>query len=134
LRPRLSARTAMRPVNLRRQSVALIAVVVAAMLLAAVLGLLDALELNAINLAFQLRGRQPPESPVVIVAVDDTSFANSGLQWPWPRTYFAQMVDRLKAGGARLIAFDIFFHEPEHVTSGRPCSCRSRSLAPSNIR
>ncbi|MBL8056196.1 MAG: CHASE2 domain-containing protein [Anaerolineales bacterium] len=103
----------MRPGSLRRQSVALITVVVIAMLAAGLTGLLDGLELQAVNLAFQVRGAQPPRSPVVIVAIDDYTFANSGLQWPWPRTYFAQLVDQLAAGGARLIALDVFFREPE---------------------
>ncbi len=99
--------------NLRRQSVSLIALVMAAMLIAGVSGLLDGLELNAVNLAFQLRGPEPAGSPVVIVAIDEDTFANTGLQWPWPRTYFAQLLDRLRAGGARLVAFDVFFFEPE---------------------
>ncbi len=99
--------------NLRRQSVRLIALVVLLMLIVAVAGGLDSLELNAVNTAFQLRGPEPPKSSIVIVAIDDISFGETGLQWPWPRTYFAQMVDRLAAGGAKLIAFDVFFFEPE---------------------
>ncbi len=92
----------MRPGNLRRQSVILIALVVAALLVAGLGGLLDGLELSAVNLAFQVRGLQPARSPVVIVAIDDASCATTGLQWPWPRTYLAQLVDRLKAAGAEV--------------------------------
>lgn len=103
----------MRSLSLRRQSLGLIVLVVVLMLLAGVTGLLDGPELNAVSLGFQLRGPQPPRSPIVIVAVDDNTFANTGLQWPWPRTYFAQLVDRLREGGARLIAFDVFLFEPE---------------------
>jgi len=103
----------MRSLSLRRESFGLIALVVGLMLLAGVFGLLDVPELNAVNLAFRLRGPQPPRAPIVIVAIDDNTFANTGLQWPWPRTYFAQLVDRLREGGARLIAFDVFLFEPE---------------------
>ncbi|MCS6909891.1 MAG: CHASE2 domain-containing protein [Anaerolineales bacterium] len=103
----------MHSISLRRQSLGLIALVVVLMLVASLTGLFDGLELSAINLAFQLRGPQPPRSPIVIVAVDDNTFANTGLQWPWPRTYFAQLVDRLREGGARLIALDVFLFEPE---------------------
>lgn len=103
----------MRSLSLRRQSLGLIALVIALMLLAGLTGLLDGPELSAVSLGFQLRGPQPPRSPIVIVAVDDNTFANTGLQWPWPRTYFAQLVDRLREGGARLIAFDVFLFEPE---------------------
>jgi adenylate cyclase len=84
------------------------------------LGRLDGPELSAVNLAFQVRGAQAPASPVVIVAIDDASFSLTGLQWPWPRTYFAQIVDRLAAAGARVIALDVFFFEPEEF--GKPAT------------
>jgi len=42
------------------------------------------------------------------------------LQWPWPRTYFAQIVDRLATAGARVIALDVFFFEPEEF--GKPAT------------
>jgi adenylate cyclase len=103
----------MRQLNLRRQSIWLIAGLVLVFLILALAGLFDGAELAAINRAFQLRGRETPRSEIVIVAIDDNSFGNTLMQWPWPRTYFAQMVDRLKAGGAKLIAFDVFFIEPE---------------------
>lgn len=103
----------MRQLNVRRQSIRLIALIVLIMLVVGVSGLLDGAELNAVNLAFQIRGPQAPQSPIAIVAIDDNTFDNTELQWPWPRTYFAQIIDRLKAGGARLIVFDVFFNEPE---------------------
>src|SRR4029077_2846814 len=99
--------------GLRRQTVISSLIVAALLLTATVLGLLKTPELRAIGFAFRLRGPQPPASPVVIVAIDDNTFANTHMQWPWPRTYFAQMVDRLAAGGAKVIAFDVFFSEPE---------------------
>ena len=97
---------------LRRQSVVLVAVVVVLLLGAGIFGLLDSLELGAVNWAFQRRGPLPPVGPVVIVAIDDATFGETEMQWPWPRTYLAQIVDRLAAGGARVIAFDVFFFEP----------------------
>ncbi|MGH2347878.1 MAG: CHASE2 domain-containing protein, partial [bacterium] len=103
--------------RLRQQSVVLVAVVVVLMLVASLAGLLDGPELSAVDLAFRVRGPQPPASPVVIVAIDDNTLRNTNLQWPWPRTYFAQLLDRLAADGARLVAFDVFFHEPESVSA-----------------
>src|ERR1051325_1807791 len=100
-------------IDLRRLRVISSLVVVTLMLLATTFGLLKTPELRAVGFAFRLRGRQPPTTPVVIVAIDDNTFANTAMQWPWPRTYFAQMVDHLVAGGARVIAFDVFFFEPE---------------------
>jgi|GEM_PF-296553 len=103
----------MRQNPFRRQSLGLIILVVFVMLVSGLFGLLDGAELNATNIAFQIRGPQTPPSPVVIAAIDDDSFGLTGLQWPWPRTYFAQLVDKLKAMGARLIVFDVFFIDPE---------------------
>ena len=104
----------------RRRSIVLVAIVMVVMLSATIFGLLDALELGAVNWAFRRRGPQPPASPVVIVAIDDLTFRFNGLQWPWPRTYFAQIVDRLVEGGAKVIAFDVFFFEPEDA--GKPAT------------
>ncbi|MBL8046895.1 MAG: CHASE2 domain-containing protein [Anaerolineales bacterium] len=110
----------MRQTLFRRQSLWLIVLIVVVMLVSGIFGLLDSVELNATNVAFQTRGAQTPPSPVVIVAIDDDSFSLTGLQWLWPRTYFAQLVDKLKAMGAHLIVFDVFFLDPELV--GKPAT------------
>lgn len=52
------------------------------------------------------------DAPVIIVGIDDPSFAELNHQWPWPRTLHARLVDALKAAGARVIAFDVLFPEP----------------------
>jgi adenylate cyclase len=53
-----------------------------------------------------------PRQPVVIVDLDEASLAEEG-QWPWPRARIADLVERLAAGGAAVIAFDVVFSEPE---------------------
>ncbi|MBZ0211435.1 MAG: CHASE2 domain-containing protein, partial [Hyphomicrobium sp.] len=50
--------------------------------------------------------------PVRIVDIDDASLARIG-QWPWPRTRLAEIVDRLKADGARTITLDLILAEPD---------------------
>src|SRR5882757_2303985 len=52
--------------------------------------------------------------PVVIIDIDEKSLAKLG-QWPWPRTRIADLVDRLTALGAVVIAFDIVFAEPDRL-------------------
>jgi adenylate cyclase len=49
-----------------------------------------------------------PGLPVRIVDIDDASLARIG-QWPWPRTILAELVERLAAAGAAVVAFDIVF-------------------------
>jgi len=52
--------------------------------------------------------------PVTIVDVDERSLAKLG-QWPWPRTYVADMITNLTSLGAVVIAFDAVFSEPDRL-------------------
>ena len=54
-------------------------------------------------------------SKVVIVDIDDQSFASIPYKWPWPRTYQATLVQNLRRAGARSIVFDIQFTEESTV-------------------
>ncbi|MBI4985633.1 MAG: adenylate/guanylate cyclase domain-containing protein [Rhodocyclales bacterium] len=49
--------------------------------------------------------------PITIVGVDEASFAAIGQRWPWPRDMHAQLIERLAADGAAVIAFDMIFSE-----------------------
>src|SRR4029450_5860410 len=51
------------------------------------------------------------DSPI-IVAVDEPSFAEIGLQWPWPRSLHARLIEALRKAGAKAIGLDIIFAEP----------------------
>lgn len=66
----------------------------------------------------QWRPRQaPPDLPVRIIDIDETSLAEVG-QWPWPRETLARLSDRLTELGAAAIAFDILFSEGERTSGG----------------
>lgn len=58
----------------------------------------------------RLRGGQPSEQ-VVVVAIDNRSIAALG-RWPWPRQRHAQLIDQLRAAGAKAVAYDVLFTEP----------------------
>jgi len=78
------------------------------------LGAFDGLELKALDARFLLRGPQRPASPIVIVAIDDNSFQElyeRGAQWPWPRSWHAELIERLRRGRPLLIGLDILFTE-----------------------
>ena len=68
------------------------------------------LELKSYDLKIRSRGDRPITGQVVIVAVDEKSLQEKG-RWPWPRTYMADLVDRISGAGAAVIGFDIFFPE-----------------------
>lgn len=69
------------------------------------------LELKGLDLLFLLRGPLPPPPEIVIVAIDEPSFAEISKQWPWPRSIHAQLIEQLKKAGAKVIGFDILFTE-----------------------
>ncbi len=62
--------------------------------------------------AQQYTWARPAPDDIVIVEIDAASLARLG-QWPWTRTTHAELIDRLTAAGARAIALDIIFSEPE---------------------
>lgn len=70
------------------------------------------LEAQTLDLRFRLRGADQPGPETVIVMIDDETVRRAG-QWPIPRRRLAALVDRLSQYGARVIAFDLLFVEPE---------------------
>jgi len=53
--------------------------------------------------------------PLVILAIDEPSFQQLQIQWPFPRRLHAQVLERLRADGARAVGFDVVFAEPSNV-------------------
>lgn len=51
-------------------------------------------------------------APIVIVGIDQTSFAELQLQWPWPRGIHGYLTEQLHRAGAAVIAFDVVFADP----------------------
>ncbi len=70
------------------------------------------LELSSLDTRFQLRGHTPTDPRIVIVDIDQRSQEVLG-HWPFPRVYFARMLDALREDGARVAAFDITFSKPD---------------------
>ncbi len=79
---------------------------------------LDLMELKTIDLRFQSRGKIQPGSEIVLAVVDEKSIAQEG-KWIWPRSKFAELINRLSQAGARIIAFDIGFLEPDNKRAGQ---------------
>lgn len=79
---------------------------------------LERVELATRDGMMRLRGVQPINDEIVIVAVDDFSFNWTGLQWPWPRAYLAQLVDQLNASGASMIGLDVMLFEKGYDEGG----------------
>jgi adenylate cyclase len=73
---------------------------------------IELLELRTYDLRLQSRGPIPPYPGISIAVIDEASLDAEG-RWPWRRSRIAALVDRLSEAGARVIAFDIGFIEPD---------------------
>ncbi len=56
-----------------------------------------------------------PLAPVHIIDIDEASLEEYG-QWPWPRSYLAELTDRLFEHGAAAIGYDVLFPEPDRTS------------------
>ena len=73
--------------------------------------LLEGLERDTYDLGVKLSSRDPGNQ-IAVVAIDDESIKNIG-RWPWSREIHAQMIDKLKAAGAKVIGSTIFYAEAQ---------------------
>ena len=74
----------------------------------------QSLELKFLDFRFHLRGPLPiTDSPIVIVAIDDQSDLSTPYRWPWPRSYFAHVVENLEKAGVLAIGLDVIFDQPD---------------------
>jgi adenylate cyclase len=53
-------------------------------------------------------------SDIVLMDIGEQSLEMFG-QWPWPRDYFAKIITTLRANGAQLITFVVFFPEDDRM-------------------
>ena len=72
------------------------------------------LELDLLDYRFNLRGPlNVSESPIVILAIDDQSDVSTPHRWPWPREYFAHVIENLNDAGVKAIGVDVIFESAD---------------------
>jgi adenylate cyclase len=82
------------------------------------LGVLERLELATLDYRFALRGPLPLDSAdVVIVEIAEDSFRSIADRFPWPRSHYAHLLTNLQQAGARVVAFDLLFGDPDPAGS-----------------
>ncbi|HEX7047067.1 MAG TPA: serine/threonine-protein kinase [Gammaproteobacteria bacterium] len=69
------------------------------------------LETFAYDLGMRASSAEPSDR-IAIIEIDDASIEAIG-RWPWPRNLHAVMIDRLAAGGAKVIGATLLFSEPQ---------------------
>jgi diguanylate cyclase (GGDEF)-like protein len=69
--------------------------------------------LSLSDILFQVRdsSEKPPpaKEKIVLIAIDDESSARLGIRWPWPRTLFAKIIERLKEMGCSSVGLNFTF-------------------------
>jgi len=69
-------------------------------------------ELSSVDARFDVRGKQKPPADVVVVGLDAKSLAQLKAPIPLPRHFHAEVIDRLRKAGAKVIAYDFQFTNP----------------------
>jgi len=75
-------------------------------------GSIDGLENRSLAALFELRGPRAPQTPIVIVAIDESTFTEMTDQWPFPRSSHAEVISRLAEFKPLAIGVDIIFDQP----------------------
>ncbi|PYQ15079.1 MAG: hypothetical protein DMH00_00090 [Acidobacteria bacterium] len=92
----------------------------------------ESLESGGLDLLFLLRGPRPAPARVCVVALDDDSYEELGVDptGAWPRGLHAQLIRTLSREGAKAVAFDVLF-----LKAGDPAEDRAfrSALAESRI-
>ncbi len=87
---------------------------------------LEAFEARTYDLRFrEMRGAIPLDPSIAIIAIDDKSIAELG-RYPWTRSQYARLLERLKAAQAKAVMFDAFFPEREDMVNDQAFSAAMR--------
>ena len=73
--------------------------------------LIQGLERAAYDWGVRASSRTPSDK-ISIIAIDKQSIDNIG-RWPWSREIHAKMVERLASAKAKVVAYTVFFSEPQ---------------------
>ncbi|MDR0451363.1 MAG: adenylate/guanylate cyclase domain-containing protein, partial [Treponema sp.] len=64
-----------------------------------------------------------PSDDIIVILLDQDSLdwaqRERDWPWPWPRKAYAELVDYMRLGGARSVAFDMLFTEPSIYRNAR---------------
>src|SRR6516164_3789698 len=91
----------------------------------------QSLERSTYDLGVRERSRTPSDR-IAVIAIDDQSIQNLG-RWPWPRTLHATLVDKLRAGGAKVIGSTVFYSESEQDSGAAVIADLAKSLKESPL-
>jgi len=70
------------------------------------------LDLDSVDARFTIRGKESPDSDIVLVKVDENTFNDLQKRWEDFRPEHAKLIGQLKKDGAKVIVYDVQFTEP----------------------
>ncbi len=77
------------------------------------------LEHDLLDYRFKMRGSiDISDSPIVILAIDDQSDESTPARWPWPREYFAHVIENLIEAEVKAIGIDVIFEQADFSPGG----------------
>lgn len=77
------------------------------------------LEHDLLDYRFKMRGSLDiSDSPIIILAIDDQSDESTPARWPWPREYFAHVIENLQEAGVKAIGIDVIFEQADFSPGG----------------
>ncbi len=82
----------------------------------------------AVDLLMRLAGERPVDPRIAVCLIDGESVDRYG-RWPWRRTRIVELIERLRAAGARTVAFDVAFSEPSLFGDGFDLRADDEALA-----
>jgi adenylate cyclase len=117
--------------RLRAAPLAAVAAAGAALGLALALsGPLQRLDWSVYDGLMRWASRRPDPAPgVVVVAIDELSFAEIGQPWPWPRALHARLIESIAAQQPASIVFDIVFEGESAAPQGDAALARAMAEA-----
>jgi len=93
----------------------LIGIVITVLFLFTLMGRFDftnGIEMKTFDLRARIAAPQERNPDIELVVISDEDLAERG-RWPWPRNILAKSIYNLSQAGARVIALNILFSEPE---------------------
>ncbi len=76
------------------------------------LDFLESLELKFYDYRMKMRSRPEAPDEIVLVDIDNDSIEKLG-RWPWPRSRIATCLEKINAGGPKIVGLNIIYSEPE---------------------
>jgi len=79
----------------------------------------SSLEHDLLDYRFKMRGSTDiSDSPIIILAIDDQSDESTPSRWPWPREYFAHVIENLIEAEVKAIGIDVIFEQADYSPGG----------------